>query len=116
MGQVPGVLSGIAHSAANPYFNQLNQFAGVSPFANFAQWPNIAQASLGNTPWNNNAWTNGNLNGATVNPFGQTGLGHTGLDQQRLGNEYADPYAAARIAQTFPFVHWGYSPFGWPTV
>jgi hypothetical protein len=31
-------------------------------------------------------------------------------------NTFTDPYTTARIAQTFPFVHWGYSPFGWPNV
>jgi len=56
----------------------------------------------------------------------QAGLGHTGVDtfgqlgqinqlnQAALWNN--DPYVTARIAQTFPFVNWGYSPFAWPTV
>jgi hypothetical protein len=121
MGQVAGVIPGIAHSAQTSYLNQL---AGVAPWANLAaQWPNAAQAAaLGNTPynqaWANSAWTNTALNGTTVAPFAQTGLAHTGVNQGLGINEYAyaDPYATARIAQTFPFVHWGYSPFGWPTV
>ena len=87
----------------------------------------LKAAALANTPynqaWANTAWTNSALNGTTVAPFAQTGLAHTGVNQG-LGNEFAnayanaytDPYATARIAQTFPFVHWGYSPFGWPTV
>ena len=137
MGQVPGVIPGIAHSAAqNALFNQI---AGVSPWANLAQLGNIAQqaaqqAAFANTPWNN-ASAAFNTTGLNGNPFaqqfGQTGLAHTGVDQRFnninglnglnafngvFGNEFVDPYAQARIAQTFPFVHWGYSPFGWPTV
>lgn len=44
------------------------------------------------------------------------GLGHTQVDP-RLGWDWtSDPYTSARIAQTFPFVHWGQSPFAWPNV
>jgi hypothetical protein len=118
MGQVPGVLSGMAHSAPAPFYNQL---AGVTPWAGLAQWPNIAQAALANTPWNNNAWANAGLNGAAAasfGQFGQTGLGHTGLDprvDQTWGNQFVDSYATARIAQTFPFLNRAYSPFAWPS-
>lgn len=115
MGQVPGVIPGIAHSAP-AYFNQL---AGVSPLANLAAQAALNQAALNNqafnTPWNNAAWNNANLNGAAFNQFGQTGLGHTGVDRFATDG-FVDPYTNARIAQTFPFVTWGYSPFGWPTV
>jgi hypothetical protein len=56
--------------------------------------------------------------------WAQQGLGHTGVQPfntvgqafNTLGQDWVDPYATARIAQTFPFVHWGYSPFAWPTV
>ncbi len=137
VGQVPGVIPGIAHSAAQ---NALyNQFAGVTPWANLTQLGNLAQQaafanSFANTPWNNGAWNNTGLNGNAFSQFGQSGLAHTGVDQRfnnlngfnninglnafngLFGNDYVDPYAQARIAQTFPFVHWGYSPFGWPTV
>jgi hypothetical protein len=113
MGQVPGVIPGIAHSAP-AYFNQ---FAGVSPLANLAAQAALNQAALNNlnNPAFNNAWSNANLNGAAFNQFGQTGLGHTGVDRFTT-DTFVDPYTNARIAQTFPFVHWGYSPFGWPTV
>jgi len=116
VGQVPGVIPGIAHSAP-AYFNQL---AGVSPLANLAAQAAFNQAALNNTAFNN-PWNNGNLNGAAFNQFGQfgqfgqTGLGHTGVNS--FGTDtFVDPYTNARIAQTFPFVTWGYSPFGWPTV
>ena len=116
MGQVPGVIPGIAHSAP-AYFNQL---AGVSPLANLAAQAALNQANLNNTAFNN-PWNNANLNGAAFNQFGQfgqfgqSGLGHTGVNS--FGTEsFVDPYTNARIAQTFPFVTWGYSPFGWPTV
>ena len=48
-----------------------------------------------------------------ANPYAlaAAGLGHAGW-----GPGYADPYATARVAQTFPFLHWGYSPFGWQTI
>ena len=112
MGQVPGVIPGIAHSA--PYFNQL---AGVSPLANLAAQAAFNQAALNNNAFNN-PWNNANLNGAAFNQFGQfgqTGLGHTGVNNFAT-DTFVDPYTNARIAQTFPFVTWGYSPFGWPTV
>jgi hypothetical protein len=59
--------------------------------------------------------------------WAQTGLGHTGVNQVgqlgqlgQLGQDWVtdpyNPYVNARIAQTFPFVNWGYSPFAWPTV
>jgi hypothetical protein len=128
MGQVPGVFSGIAHSAASPF---INQFA-VNPWSNLAQLQNaaaqnafaqnaFAQNAFANTPFNA-------LNGNSVTPFAQTGLGHSAFSalnntafgnsafNSALNNEFVDPYTTARIAQTFPFVHWGYSPFGWPTV
>jgi hypothetical protein len=114
MGQVPGVLSGIAHSAANPFFNQ---FAGVNPWTNLAQLQNVAaQNAIANTAFNPafNPAFNSALNNNTVTPFAQTGLGHSAFGSTL--NDFVDPYTTARIAQTFPFVHWGYSPFGWPSV
>jgi hypothetical protein len=63
------------------------------------------------------------------------GLGHSAFDPRfngtvdprfnstvdpRFTNNWdwttADPYAQNRIAQTFPFVGWGQSPFGWQNV
>jgi hypothetical protein len=113
MGQVPGVFSGIAHSAANPFFNQFaNQF-GVSPWNNLAQLQNVAaQNAINNTAFN--PAFNAALNGNSITPFAQTGLGHSAFGSTL--NDFVDPYTTARIAQTFPFVHWGYSPFGWPSV
>jgi hypothetical protein len=122
MGQVPGVIPGIAHSAP-AFFNQLG---GVSPLQNLAAQAALNQAALNQAaafnPAFNNAWNNANLNGAAFNQFGQTGLGHTGVNGLNgfnsftNDNTFVDPYTNARIAQTFPFVTWGYSPFGWPTV
>jgi hypothetical protein len=120
---VPGV--GLGHTAAaygNPLAQQIAQQAFANPFAanQVPYW--AAQQS----PWTQNAWQQNagiaGLNGLT----GLTGLGHTGVgsvngfDAHNQYNQYGtyaqDPYATARIAQTFPFVHWGYSPFGWPNV
>jgi hypothetical protein len=94
LGVSPGI-GGLAHAAAqNPFVaSQLaNQFA--NPFTNvFA-----------------NSFTNP-LN----NPFAAQQLATAGLGHTAFGSAYADPYATARVAQTFPFIHWGYSPFGWQT-
>jgi hypothetical protein len=84
-------IGGLAHAAAqNPFVaSQLaNQFA--NPFTN--AFANAITNPLGNP----------------YAAFATTGLGHTAF-----GSAYADPYATARVAQTFPFIHWGYSPFGW---
>ena len=55
--------------------------------------------------------------GVTQNPFG-TGFAHTGAEtldpsflRRGLGNNSIDPFATTRLAQTFPFAQWGYSPF-----
>jgi hypothetical protein len=100
LGVVP-TIGGLAHAAAqNPFVTgQLAQQLVnplVSQFANpFAA---VATNPFAN-PYNNyNAWAG-------------TGLGHSAFVSQ-----YADPYATARIAQTFPFLHWGYSPFAWSTI
>jgi hypothetical protein len=116
--QVFGVaptMGGIGHTAANlspfaagisPFGTGVSPFAaGVSPFAGNAAFPYYGQ----------NAWTQ---NGWTQNGLGLglgLGLGHTAADP-RNGVEFLDPYVTTRIAQTFPFVNWGYSPFGWPNV
>ena len=51
------------------------------------------------------------------NGFAQSaGLGHSGVDPRVAWDWTQDPYTSARIAQTFPFVHWGQSPFAWPNV
>jgi hypothetical protein len=110
VGMVPGI-AGLGHTAAA----YLQNLAQTTPYAN-----QFATNPFTTNPFNTNPFTANPFGGvANVNPLGfltQNGLGHTGVEQ-RLGYEWAtDPYATARIAQTFPFVHWGYSPFGWPTV
>jgi hypothetical protein len=90
----PAAIGGLAHAAAqNPFVaSQLaNQFA--NPFTN-------AFGSTVNNPFTNPYAT-----------LASTGLGHTAF-----GSTFADPYATARVAQTFPFIHWGYTPFGWPQI
>jgi hypothetical protein len=125
---VQGVGVGLGHTAAygNPLAQSIAQQAFANPFTNqIAYW-----AAAQQNPWNQNAWTQ---NAALANLTGLTGLqglGHTGvagvngfdtfntfntLNNAQYG-AFTDPYATARIAQTFPFVHWGYSPFGWPNV
>jgi hypothetical protein len=53
--------------------------------------------------------------GPSLSPYAAqaSGLGHSGLEA-RLA-EYADPYLPSRIAHTFPFVSWSYSPFALQT-
>jgi hypothetical protein len=113
MGQVPGVIQGLAHSGASPFINQL----GVNPWTNLAQLQNVAAQNAINNPFNQafNPSFNAALNGNAITPFAQTGLGHSAFGST-FNNDFVDPYASARIAQTFPFVTWGYSPFGWPSV
>lgn len=109
--QMFGVIPGIGHTAANAYGNPFtpnltqNAFA-TNPFASnpLAYWATQQNAWTQTTPWT-----------AQV-PWTQTGLGHTGIDPRFNGGYEYDPYVTARIAQTFPFVHWGYSPFGWQNV
>ena len=49
--------------------------------------------------------------------FGQFGQNQFGQIDPRFGWDFtADPYATARVGQTFPFVQWGQSPFGWQNV
>ncbi|MEO6419293.1 MAG: hypothetical protein ABIP39_07810 [Polyangiaceae bacterium] len=44
-----------------------------------------------------------------ASPWGQQGgFGHSSPDPRGIGT---DPFTQSRIAQTFPFVQWGYSPF-----
>lgn len=50
------------------------------------------------------------------NAFAANGLTHSAIDPRVAWDLQNDPYTTARIAQTFPFVHWGQSPFGWPNV
>lgn len=54
--------------------------------------------------------------GGYPNAFPGAGLGHTSVDPRVAWDWTSDPYTSARIAQTFPFVHWGQSPFAWPNV
>jgi hypothetical protein len=97
---VSPAIGGLAHAAApNPFAYSIlaNQLA--NPFVN------AALASVVTNP----------LTNPFANPYAAiataTGLGHTAFDAT-----YADPYNAARIAQTFPFINRRYSPFGWSTI
>jgi hypothetical protein len=97
---VSPAVGGLAHAAAQNAFaygalaNQL-----TNPFVNAA----LANAAT-------NPFTNPFANPYAANPYAAiaaaTGLGHTAF-----GATYADPYNTARIAQTFPFISRGYSPF-----
>src|SRR5262249_46886743 len=89
MGINPFGVTGLGHTAA-AYYPQLDPI-GANPFAQYNPF-------------------------ATMSAIGG-GLGHTALDP-RIGYDWTgtDPYGQTRISQTFPFVHWGYSPFGWPNV
>jgi hypothetical protein len=114
-GQLPGLVPGIAHSAQNPWAS-LVQFPNLAAqWQAAAQWPNVAQAAqAAQAAAQAAAW---GMNPLTQ--WTQNGLGHTAADNRwdyANYTNYADPYTTARIAQTFPFVHWGYSPFAWPTV
>lgn len=106
LGVVP-TIGGLAHAAAqNPFVTNplaaqfanplVNQF--VNPLTNPLAAAAVAANQLAN-PY------------GSYNTFAQTGLGHSAF-----GSSYADPYTNARIAQTFPFLHWGYSPFAWSTI
>jgi hypothetical protein len=111
-GQVPGLIPGIAHSAQSPFAQAFtNPWNNVAQLQAAAQWPNVAQTLAAA----NQAAAFGANPLSLQNLSLQNGLGHTGVGLNQWG-DYADPYTTARIAQTFPFVHWGYSPFGWPSV
>lgn len=110
---------GIAHSApmglqgigTPAYFGG---YTGNFPGA-FASPFGIAPQTAGMVP----GFANFGAFGGYPNAFaGNTGIGHSAIDP-RFGWDWTqtmDPYATARVAQTFPFVHWGQSPFGWPNV
>jgi hypothetical protein len=111
MGVVPGLGLGLGHTA-NPFYNQ-NIYA-TNPFATnpYATNPFGAQ-TFGTNPL------------AAAAYLQNQGLAHTGPESVGANwntygannwNTFVDPYVNARIAQTFPFVHWGYSPFGWGNV
>jgi hypothetical protein len=119
VGQLSGVVPGIAHSAAAAAL-------GATPWAGLAPSAAYGPAAYGPAAYGAAAYGPAAYGAAAYGPLAylaqqglgaaQAGLGHSGAADARLGYEYADPYASARIAQTFPFVHWGYSPFGWPSV
>jgi hypothetical protein len=116
-GVVPGI-GGMAHAAPGgfypsfPQFAQFPQVGGYAPQA--AQYAAAQLAGFGGV--NPLAyWSQQGLGHSALNGYGLGQMGQIGQIGQ-MGQEYGDPYATARIAQTFPFVHWGYSPFGWPAV
>jgi hypothetical protein len=98
---VPGPVPGIgwghpAQAQQHPYLQQLQllqqlqQQQGYYPFGQ----------TYGAAPY-------GGINNP-INPWGGGAWGAVG---------YGDPYGTGRIAQTFPFVQWGYSPIAsasWP--
>jgi hypothetical protein len=97
---VSSAIGGLAHAAAqNPFaYNTLaNQL--TNPFVN---------AALANAVTNQ-------LTNPFANPYAAISTA-AGLGHSAFGATYADPYNAARIAQTFPFISRGYSPFGWSTI
>ena len=104
-GMGPGV-GGIAHAAAGGYYPQLGQFPQAGSYNPAAA--QYAGQYGGAAPYASHG---------AISPlayWSQQGLGHTATAGSAY--DYADPYATARMSQTFPFVHWGYSPFGWPAV
>jgi len=130
---------GLAHSAqmglqgyGTPAF--FGGFPGQYPGA-FQSPFGFAQQATGMVPnYANVAGLTGIQNGFAQNAVG---LGHTGFDPRfdprvvgngfgNVGNGFgnvgngwdftANPYGQSQIAQTFPFVQWGQSPFGWPNV
>ena len=99
-------------------FNSNYPGAYTSPFG----WPQAA----GMVPGFGNI---GGVTGGFPNAFGtNVGLGHTAFDPRFAGVDprvawgfQNDPFTQARFAQaqqfqTFPFVQWGQSPFGWGNV
>ena len=93
-----------------------NYGAFTSPFG-------FAQQATGMVP----GFANFNQLQGYPNAFGtNVGLGHTAFDPRFAGVDprvawgfQNDPFTQARYAQqfqTFPFVQWGQSPFGWPNV
>ena len=91
-------MTGVGHTAAA-------QTLGAFPYAaaqTLGAFPYAAAQNLGAFPYTNPYWTQN---------WAQNGLGHTA---NTVGQEFVtDPYVTTRIAQTFPFVSWGYSPFNW---
>jgi hypothetical protein len=97
---VSPAIGGLVHAAVqNPfaYGTLANQLA--NPFVN------AVLASAVTNP----------LTNPFANPYAAistaTGMGHTPFSAT-----YADPYNTVRIAQTFPFINRGYSPFAWSTI
>lgn len=110
-GVMPG-MGGMAHAAPGGYY---------PPFPQFTQFPQVGGYGSQTSPYANPFASFGGISPLAY--WSQQGLGHSGINGLSalgqvggLGQDYADPYTTARIAQTFPFVHWGYSPFGWPSV
>ncbi len=99
--QIPGI--GFGHTG----FPVNNQAYGLQ---------NPLQSVLQNPALNNPLFTQQLSQMWGTTPFGVSNVGgfaHTGTEtydaRRTMGN--IDPFAATRIAQTFPFVQWGYSPF-----
>ncbi len=91
-------VQGFGHTA-NPFVQGLNPYL-QSPFGQtpvgFGQGNLLAQNPLLAQLWGTSPWGQ------------QNGFGHSSPDTRGVGT---DPFTQSRIAQTFPFVQWGYSPF-----
>lgn len=126
-GGVPGVQGGIPFGGGFPFgpgvgvqglgvqgFGQTaNPFAqGINPYLQspFGQTP----VGFGQTPVGFGQAGLVGQNALLAQLWGaapwaqQNGFGHTSPDPRGIGT---DPFTQSRIAQTFPFVQWGYSPF-----
>jgi hypothetical protein len=99
LGVTPAI-GGLAHAAAQ------------NPFV-ASQWANQFAANQFANPFTN---AFANVTNPLTNPYAQLANTGLGLGHTAFGSAFADPYATARVAQTFPFLHWGYSPFAWPTI
>jgi hypothetical protein len=117
-------MTGIGHTAAaaafNPYFAQ-NAFAQNALAQNALNWTQNALAqnalnAVGGVPGTFPYWNQNGLN-HTANVAAQVAQAQAQAAQvaqaQQVSQDFADPYVSTRIAQTFPFVTWGYSPFNW---
>jgi len=110
--------AGLSHSA--PFGAS---FGAALPLAAVAAANPFAANAFVNNALVNNAFAN---NAFATNPYAfganaalnNIGIGHTAANPWTVGYDNVsaltngvDPYVATRIAQTFPFVNWGYSPF-----
>jgi len=88
---------------------QIQPFGQASPYAQLGQPGLFGQQGSGfgsmggNVPFGVNPLT-------AMNPF--LGLSHTSVEPEYARPLWADPYLAAKVAQTFPFIQLPISPVG----